>query len=285
MKAEQPVWGNERKSLRKTRWIGKKIYYYDSVDSTNTTAGDLAKNGAPHGALIIAEHQRAGRGRRGRNWESPAGAGIFMTLLLKPEIEPENASMLTLVAAIAAVKGIKRVTDLTLAIKWPNDIVLNGKKVCGILTELSVQEKAVKHIRIGMGINVANEAFPEEIAETATSLKLEAARGVERTGLRGTGREADQNISRAALVEAIWQEFEVYYELFMQTQDLSEIIEEYHRYLANRNQNVRVLDPQGTYEGVARGITERGELIVDAEGERRLVLAGEVSVRGIYGYV
>lgn len=260
---------NELVSINKTEWIGKKIYYMDVTDSTNTQANHLADKGAPHGTLVVADRQEAGRGRRGRGWESPAHTGIFMTLLLKPEIAPGNASMLTLVTALAVTKGIERVTGLSPRIKWPNDIVIRGKKVCGILTEMSAQVDYVTHIVIGVGINVQNESFPEEIADVATSLKLE------------TGN----SINRARLIEAIWEEFEKYYERFMQTQDLRGMVQEYNTYLVNRNQKVKVLDPKEPFEGLAQGITERGELVVDTWEARRLVTSGEVSVRGIYGYV
>lgn len=121
---------NELNSIRKTKWAGRRICYFDVLDSTNTKANHLAEEGAEHGTLVVADRQEAGRGRRGRNWDSPANTGIFMTLLLKPEIEPQNASMLTLVTAMAVAKAIRRTAELAAAIKWPNDIVVSGKKVC-----------------------------------------------------------------------------------------------------------------------------------------------------------
>lgn len=194
---------------------------------------------------------------------------IFMTLLLKPQIEPQNAPMLTLVAALAVARALKQVTGLAAKIKWPNDIVVNGKKICGILTEMSAQSDYVNHIVLGIGINVHNENFPEELGERATSVYLESGK----------------RINRAGLIEAVWEEFEVYYEKFLGTQDLSALVEEYDSLLVNRRKSVRVLDPGEPYEGVAEGITARGELIVDTAESTRLVSSGEVSVRGIYGYV
>lgn len=257
------------KTIRSTEWVGEEICYFPVVDSTNTKAKQLAEEGYPAGTLVVAEQQEAGRGRRGRGWESPQGAGIFMTLLLKPEIEPNNASMLTLVAALAVSAAITKQTDRPAAIKWPNDIVMNGKKVCGILTEMSAQIDYVNHIVIGIGINVHNETFPEELSEMATSLYLE------------TG----EHLNRAELIEEIWENFERYYAIFLETQDLSGLVREYDAHLVNRNQVVKVLDPKEPFEGRARGITARGELIVDTWESRRLVSAGEVSVRGVYGYV
>ena len=260
---------NELVSIRKTKWVGTEICYFDVTDSTNTQAKSLGEGDAPNGTLVVAGKQESGRGRRGRSFESPAGTGIFMTLLLRPEIEPQNASMLTLVSALAVAKGIEHMVDLPVQIKWPNDIVINGKKVCGILTEMSAQMDYVNYIVIGIGINVGNEEFPEEIKDVATSIYLESGK----------------HINRAMLIEKIWEEFEDYYELYEKTQDLSSLVKEYDSYLVNRGQKVRVLDSKEPYEGKAMGITDRGELIVDTWEARRLVAAGEVSVRGVYGYV
>lgn len=260
---------NELSSIRKTDWIGKKIYYYDETDSTNVRASRLAEEGAEHGTLVVADQQDAGKGRRGRGWSSLPGTGIFMTLILKPELNPSNASMLTLVAAMAVAKGITRCTGMEAKIKWPNDIVINGKKVVGILTEMSAQMDYVNHIVVGVGINVNNESFPEEIAQNATSLLLQSGK----------------RVNRAALIEAVWEEFEHYYDRFMAYQDLRDLRKEYDASLANKGQKVRVLDPKEPFEGVAQGITDRGELIVDTWEARKLVSSGEVSVRGIYGYV
>lgn len=260
---------NELVSIRKTKWVGTEICYFDVTDSTNTQAKSLGEGDAPNGTLVVADKQESGRGRRGRSFESPAGTGIFMTLLLKPEIEPQNASMLTLVAALAVAKGMEHMVELPVQIKWPNDIIVHGKKVCGILTEMSAQMDYVNYIVIGIGINVSNEDFPEEIKDVATSIYLESGK----------------RINRAMLIEKIWEEFEAYYELYEKTQDLSKLVKEYDSYLVNRGQKVRVLDPREPYEGKAMGITDRGELIVDTWEARRLVSAGEVSVRGVYGYI
>lgn len=218
---------------------------------------------------MVADQQDAGKGRRGRGWSSLPGTGIFMTLILKPELNPSNASMLTLVAAMAVAKGITRCTGMEAKIKWPNDIVINGKKVVGILTEMSAQMDYVNHIVVGIGINVNNESFPEEIAQNATSLLLQSGK----------------RVNRAALIEAVWEEFEHYYDRFMAYQDLRDLRKEYDASLANKGQKVRVLDPKEPFDGVAQGITDRGELIVDTWEARKLVSSGEVSVRGIYGYV
>ena len=258
----------ELQSIRKTEWAGAEIFYFPTIDSTNAKAKELAEEGHASGTLVVADQQVAGRGRRGRSWSSPAGVGIFMTLMLKPQINPNNASMLTLVAALAVSRAITQVTGLPAGIKWPNDIVMNGKKVCGILTEMSAQFDYVNHIVIGIGINVHNEVFPEEISDMATSLYL----------------ETKQHWNRAKLIEAVLEQFEHYYAIYLETEDLSGLVKEYNASLVNMHQGVRVLDPKEPFEGKAMGITPRGELIVDTWESRKLVSSGEVSVRGIYGY-
>lgn len=256
-------------SIRKTKWVGSEIFYAPVIDSTNTKAKQLAEEGCPTGTVVVAEQQKAGRGRRGRSWASPDGAGIFMTLVLRPDIKPNNASMLTLVAALAVSSAICRCTGRTAGIKWPNDIVMNGKKVCGILTEMSAQVDYVNYVVVGIGINVYNESFLEEISQIATSLYL----------------ETKEHFERETLMEVVWEQFEHYYEIFLETEDLSGLVKEYETHLVNTHQSVRVLDPKEPFEGKAMGITSRGELIVDTGESRRFVSAGEVSVRGIYGYV
>lgn len=260
-----------------TKWLGKNIRYFEEVDSTNTAAKRIAEESGSadwHGTVVVAEEQTAGKGRRGRFWSSPRGTGLFFSILLKPQIEPGNASMLTLVKGMATVKGIEQVTGLKPQIKWPNDVVLNGKKIVGILTEMSAQIDYVNHIVVGTGINVHQADFPEEIAKTATSLKLE---------LQEAGRSVQ--ISRAGLLGAVLFYFEQYYETYLQTEDLSALQEEYNSMLVNIGKGVRVLDPLGEYEGTALGIDSRGELLVDRGKEVCKVSSGEVSVRGIYGYV
>lgn len=260
----------EIKSLMHTDWVAKEVLYFDTIDSTNTKAQELAKKGYPSGTLVVADKQESGKGRRGRSWVSPSGTGIFMTLMIKPDINPNNASMLTLVAALAVAKAITSVTGEEALIKWPNDIVINGKKVCGILTEMNAQFDYINHIVVGIGINVHNESFPEEISQMASSLMIEAG---------------GKRFHRAQIIAETMAYFEQYYDTFLKTQDLSALVREYDKLLVNRNKSVRVLDPKEPFDGKAMGITPKGELIVDTWESRKLVSSGEVSVRGIYGYV
>ncbi|MBE5871277.1 MAG: biotin--[acetyl-CoA-carboxylase] ligase [Lachnospiraceae bacterium] len=252
-----------------TEWAGRTVYYFDETGSTNNDVRRLMSEGAPHGTLAVADKQTAGKGRRGRTWISPAGANIFMSLGLRPEISPDKASMLTLVMALAVCDAIRETTRTDAKIKWPNDIVVNGKKVCGMLTELEAELDCIHSVVVGIGINVNQTEFASEISQTATSLLIESG----------------NKVLRALLVERVLHYFEKYYAEFMAGEDLSALREAYNERLVNLDKDVRVLDPKGEYDGIARGIDEQGQLLVEKDGETVKVYAGEVSVRGVYGYV
>lgn len=260
----------ELKSLIDTTWAGCEVIYYDEVDSTNLRIRQLGDEGAPHGTLAVADMQKAGRGRRGRAWVSPSGCSIYFSLLLRPEIPPVKAPMLTLVMAYSVAEAIRICTGLDVQIKWPNDIVVNGLKMVGILTEMSTEIDYINHVVIGVGINVNMEHFPEEIAQTATSIRME------------TG----EKVKRAPIIAEIMRQFEKNYELFVRTGDLSEICGAYNTLLVNRDRDVRIIGNGEDRQAHALGINEQGELIVRYEdGTEEAVYAGEVSVRGVYGYV
>ena len=260
---------SEIKSRLHTRWSGKELIFRPVTGSTNIDAKAAAEEGAPEGTLVVTEQQEAGRGRRGRGWFSPEGCNLYFTLLLRPECAPDQACMLTLVMALA-VAGAVRQLGLDAGIKWPNDVVIAGKKVCGILTEMSAEPDFIHYVVIGTGVNVNQETFPEEIAGTATSLRIEKG----------------ERIKRAELLAAVMEHFERAYETFRTSWDLSGLAAEYESLLLNKDRPVRVLDPKGAFEGTARGINEKGELLVERQdGSVERVYAGEVSVRGVYGYV
>lgn len=260
----------ELKSVMRSKWAGQNLVFLSQVDSTNNEARKLAESGAPNGTLVVAKVQTAGKGRRGRSWTSPPGSGIWMSLILRPEFMPESASMLTLLAAMAVCGGIREITGLESRIKWPNDVVMGAKKVCGILTEMSTEEDCIRHVVVGMGINVNILEFPEEIREKATSLALEAGK----------------TVKRAPVVDAVMRHWEKCYETYLDTLDMRILKNDYNSHLINYGRQVQVLTPLGSYEGIARGINDRGELLVERSGgEVRQVVSGEVSVRGIYGYV
>lgn len=260
----------EIESHMDTAWIGKKLVFHKETGSTNLDAKALAEAGERSGTLVVADMQTQGRGRRGRGWDSPAGKDIYMTLLLRPQCRPEKASALTLVMALAVLEAIQEMIPQSCYIKWPNDIVINNKKVCGILTEMSAELDSIHYVVIGVGINVNQTQLAGEIRDKATSLYLESG----------------EQLERSKLVARVMHYFEKNFALFEQTWDLSKLVEKYNRFLINCDREVRVLDPQGEYSGIARGIDEKGELLVERKSDGRLVrvYAGEVSVRGVYGY-
>ena len=251
-----------------TKWAGKTVHFARETDSTNLWIKRLAKEGASEGTLALAEFQSAGRGRLGRSWEVPEGTSVMMSILLRPKFEPQYAPTLTLVMGMAVAKAVKSL-GFDVSIKWPNDVVVSHKKICGILTEMGVRDGKIDYAVIGVGINVNIKEFPEEMVDKATSLYLESGKEFDRSQIPGLVMEA----------------FEKYYEKFAATCDLSGLKEEYESILANYNQPVRVLAKE-PYEGVARGITDGGELLVEkTDGTIVAVSAGEVSVRGLYSYV
>lgn len=262
---------SELESSLKTSWIGKELYCYDEIDSTNTELKRIYDRNPEtlNGAFAVTDNQTLGRGRRGRAWETPKGENIAMSFMLRPEFAPDKASMLTILAALSVAKGTEEVSELKCQIKWPNDVLIDKKKYCGILTEMSTELDFIHYVIVGIGINANTTAFPKELTDTATSIYKE-------TGVK---------INRAALINAILKNFEQYYENFEKEEGLGFVIDEYNARLASMDSQVKVLDPVGEYEGISRGINSLGELIVEKnDGDVVNVYAGEVSVRGIYGY-
>ena len=258
------------KSYLKTAWAGQNLFYYEETDSTNTQAKRLGEEGAAHGTLVVAGQQNAGKGRRGKSWSSPPGSSIYMSILLRPELPPDKAPMLTLVMAYAAALAILEQEDIGVKIKWPNDLVLNKKKICGILTEMSAEVDYINYVVIGIGINANTESFPEELSETATSLRLESG----------------ESVCRARLIAGVMERFEQCYEEFVRAGDLSPFAAGYNDILVNCGREVRILEPGRERNGISAGIDNGGRLLVEYEdGTTEAVFAGEVSVRGIYNYV
>lgn len=248
----------------------KKIIYYKQLDSTNTEVARLAAEGAAHGTVVVADAQTSGKGRRGRGWESPAGENIYMSILSRPDCVPDRAPMLTLVMAYSVAQVLKEFGFSDVQIKWPNDLVLSGKKICGILTEMQLKDSEIDYVVVGVGINVNTSKFPEELKDTATSLYLESGRFFDRKNM----------------VESVASYFEQAYGQFLETQNLSFLKEEYNNMLVNIDKEVRVLEPGNEYTAYAQGINSEGELLVRTiDGQEKRIYAGEVSVRGIYGYV
>lgn len=261
--------------------MDKEIIFLPTTDSTNEEAKRLAQKGAKEGTVVTADVQTAGKGRKGRSWHTGEKTTLAMSFLLRPYesvgLLPDQASMITLVAAISVAKAIEKMMKKTgvkevpeILIKWPNDIVINGKKACGILTEMQLKGCDIDYVVVGIGVNVNQDGFPEEIADIATSMWME------------TGFSFD----RDELLDGIMNEFEHFYPLFCSKKDLSLLKDTYEELLINKNREVKVLDPKGEYQGIALGIDREGQLLVKlADGNIRPIYAGEVSVRGLYGYV
>ena len=250
----------ELESQLHTEWLGKNLVFLDHVDSTNNRVKQLADQGAPEGTMVVAVEQSAGKGRRGRSWVSLEGTGVWMSFLLRPDFMPEHASALTLVAALSVIDGICQTTGIEGKIKWPNDIVIEGKKVCGILTEMSTEVESIHYIVVGIGINVEIKEFPEEIRQTATCLAF----------------HVDKPVRRAKLVASVAESWEKYYRKFLQTLDMTLLKEEYNRFLVNLDRGVKVLSSADEYTGVSLGINDQGELLVKQEdGRIRTVMSGD----------
>lgn len=246
------------------------VKVYDSIDSTNREAKRLWQNGLKEPALILAREQTAGKGRRGRTWHSPKDEGVFMSMLLIPDIEPNHASMLTLIAGLAVTQAIKSLTGIDSMIKWPNDLVMGNKKVCGILTEMSAEMDYVHHVVVGIGINVTHVDIDDSIVGIATSISANCG----------------QVISRPALIGAVVEAFEGLYDQFVVEQHLGFMLEAYNNRCINVGRDLRVLSRSGEIEGKGIGITEDGTLQIRLkDGTITTVNAGEVSVRGLYGYI
>ena len=247
-----------------TKWAGKTVHFAKETDSTNEWCKRMSKENAEHGTLAVAEFQSAGKGRLGRKWTAPEGSSVMMSILLKPEFEPQYASMLTLVMGLSVAQAVCEL-GVEVSIKWPNDVVVSHKKICGILTEMGVQDGKIREVVIGVGLNVNLKEIQDELKDKATSLYLE------------TGKTYDRN----RLIGLVMEKFEINYEKFVQTCDLSMMLDDYNMLLANKSQPVRVLDKISPYEGVALEIDKDGALLVRVQsGEIRKVCSGEVSVRG-----
>ena len=250
----------------KTKTMGQSIYFYEETDTTNNRARELALEGAPEGTLVVAEKQTAGRGRRGKVWESPLGTGIWMSLVLRPQIMPAEASVLTILCGLATAEAIKAETGLSAGIKWPNDILINGKKAVGILTEMDCEMSEVHFVIPGIGINVNTASFPPEIADIATSLYLECGK----------------TVSRRRLVHKVLERLEEHYETFLRTGSFTAMLEDYRKHCITLGKEVHVLGREPFF-AEALDITPEGELLVRRadNGKEEVVFSGEVSIRGV----
>ena len=250
----------------RTKKLGKEIVFLPETDSTN----NMAKRGSDmaDGTLFIADSQSEGRGRSGKTWLSPEGSGLWMSILLKPNLPPNTLATMTLVAGLAVTKALRKITGEKICIKWPNDIVLNNKKLCGILCEMSAEVGRLNYVVCGIGINVRNKSFPDSIGNVACSIRSE------------TGKL----LLRSVVCAEILNELEKEYETFLNG-GIAPLIPEYKKYCITLGKEVVIIKNDKSYHADAVDINENGELVVQTPNGIETLYSGEVSVRGLLGYV
>ncbi|WP_147533765.1 biotin--[acetyl-CoA-carboxylase] ligase [Bacillus marasmi] len=233
-----------------TKFLGQNIHYQESVDSTQKIAKTLSYENAPEGTVVIAEEQLTGRGRMNRAWHSPKYTGVWMSMILRPNIPIQKAPQLTLITAVAVVRAIEEVTKLSPEIKWPNDILLHGKKVTGILTELQAEADQIFAIIIGVGINVNQQLtdYPEELRDIATSLAIESG----------------EKISRAQMIRSVLSNFEKLYLLYLED-GFTPIKLLWESYAISIGKTIIARTINENIRGKALGITEDGVLLIEDE--------------------
>jgi BirA family biotin operon repressor/biotin-[acetyl-CoA-carboxylase] ligase len=246
----------------RTKRMGRKLKLLDSVESTQTIAHELAEAGAEEGTLVIAEEQTAGRGRMGRGWHSPKGRGVWMSLILRPQIPIHFTPQLTLLVAVALCRAIRAIRPLPVAIKWPNDLLIEGKKISGILLESNAEDERLRHIVAGVGVsvNLREEDYPEQLRDVATSLRI------------ASGSEW----SRAELIRTFLEQFETLYDLY-HAEGFEPIRAAWIAQAVSLGRPIRARTPKGTVEGVAESIDEMGALLVRlADGTLTRLYSAEI---------
>lgn len=248
------------KDILKTNYIGEEIHYFREVDSTNEVAKKLAREGAPEGTIVIAESQSRGKGRRGKKWISPLG-GAWLSIILRPNTLPINAPQLTFIAGVAAAETIKEEYGLDAGIKWPNDVLIDNKKVCGVLTEISTKIDTIDYIVTGIGIdaNIDVNLLPSELQDTTTSLKS----------------ELNQDISRMVLVQKFLGNFEAMYDEFNKG-NFHEILRKWRQLSKTIGRQVEIRKGTEFVRGEAVGVNSKGALILELDdGTLRKIISGQ----------
>lgn len=248
-----------------TTLLGQSIAYRDSIDSTNSLAQHLALNGAPEGTLVIADEQTSGRGRRGRQWFSPPHSGVWMSLILRPQLPLAHAAQITLVAAVALCQALTRVTGVRAGIKWPNDILFDGRKCCGILTEMHAEFDQIHHLVVGIGINVnvPQEEFPDDLQKIATSLQA----------IKGS------RISRAQVVRTVMEEFEPLYRQYVTNGGFGTLRDAWKANNITLGNQIIAHTARGDLEGKAVDIDEFGVLLLEkADGTQEKIYSADIAV-------
>ncbi len=245
-----------------TEEIGRSVYFFESVTSTQKVAKEYAMNGAKHGTLIVADEQTEGRGRMVRKWYSPKGTGIWASFILRPDIQIQHAPQLTLLSAVAVVQAIKKVTHITPEIKWPNDILISGRKVCGILTELQAEEDRIQSVILGIGINVNQDKndFSAEIIKKATSLKIQLGK----------------TVNRSSLIQSLCYYIEQLLHLYI-SEGFTPIKSLWETYAVSIGKRISARTVKGTFDGVALGINNEGVLLLKQDnGEIVEIISADI---------
>lgn len=246
--------------------LGREALFLKTVDSTNEEVKRQAKKGAEHGFIVVAEEQKSGKGRLGKVWDSSKGNGIWFSVLLRPDLDPSHIPGITLAAGLGVCKAIRAFTGCNAQVKWPNDIIVGNKKLCGILTEITAEADKIDYAVIGIGINANHLSFPAELSEKATSLQ----------------RETGAPVSRTKLLQAVLHELEYHLDEYMLNPQAS-FLSEYHELCATLGRTVTFVRNGQEYTGIARDIDTNGALLVKTEGGKMFtVTSGEVTVQGIY---
>ena len=253
-----------------TKFIGRNIQYFDTIDSTNKKVKTIAETSSD-GTVVISEEQTLGRGRLGRNWSSPKGKSLLISVLIKPNIDPSKVSNITLVGAVALVKALEYF-DIEGLIKWPNDIIINGKKIAGILTELSAEINQVNYVVMGIGVNLYTneEEFPEDIRHKAGSILSETGKTINRKKFTGKFLNC----------------FEKYSQEYFLGNNFDEVIKISKERSILMGKEVKIVGRDYSYEAKVLDITEKGHLLIEKkDGSKEEIYSGEVSVRGKNGYI
>ena len=265
-----PDFATALRAKLQTKILGYPIHYFLTIDSTNIYATKLAREGAAQGAIVIADAQSGGKGRLGRSWVSPPGVNLYLSAILRPAVLASVAPQVNLLAAVAVADTISEVCQLTPAIKWPNDVLVAGKKVCGILAEMQTEAGELRAVILGIGVNINAplSAFPEELHDKASSLLLVSGRTIE----------------RSAFTASLLTHLEKYYVLWLE-QGFVALRSAWESYASSMlGKRIAVAAPEGTVTGTALGLDDDGALLVRSETDEKThrLLAGDVSVIGGY---
>lgn len=256
---------SEVRPILRTKWMGRSIHHFHSMDSTNSMAYQLALQGAEEGEIVVAESQKKGRGRLGRKWYSPPLTNLYLSVILRPEIPPQQASLITLMAAVATAGAIHKFSGLHPMIKWPNDILLKNRKVAGLLNEIHSETDRIHFVILGVGVNLNmdEKMFSKEIRSLATSLK----------------RETGQSVSRKAFLQTLLEELEMWYETFLK-EGASPILKAWREKAQIQGRPVKVTSFGEVLSGTAIDVDSDGALVLETkEGERKRVVAGDIEYR------